>query len=116
MIPRYTRPALGSLWTDEARMETWRRVEVAACDELPGLLGSDGPGESELEAIRAATFTVAAVDERERLTDHDMAAFVDVLCASAGEAGRWIHYGLTSSDVLDTALALQLKAVGEVVL
>ena len=116
MIPRYTRPALGDLWTDDARMQTWRRVEVAACEELPGLLGDGGPDEAALEAIRAATFTVAAVDERERLTDHDMAAFVDVLAASAGEAGRWIHFGLTSSDVLDTALALQLRAVGEVVL
>ncbi len=116
MIPRYTRPALGELWTDQARMETWRRVEVAACEELPGLLGADGPSEAELAAIRGARFTVAAVDERERLTDHDMAAFVDVLAESAGEAGRWIHFGLTSSDVLDTALALQLKAVGEVVL
>jgi adenylosuccinate lyase len=57
---------------------------------------------------------VEAVNERELLTDHDMAAFVDVLAASAGEAGRWIHFGLTSSDVLDTALALQLRAVGEV--
>ena len=95
-------------------METWRQVEVAACDELPGLLGDGGPTASEVEAIRAATFTVQAVDERERLTDHDMAAFVDVLAASAGEAGRWIHFGLTSSDVLDTALALQLRAVGEV--
>ena len=50
------------------------------------------------------------------MTDHDVAAFVDVLGASAGEAGRWIHFGLTSSDVLDTALALQLRAVGEVIL
>ena len=116
MIPRYTRPALGELWTDEARMETWRRVEVAACEELPALLGGSGPTEAELEAVRAATFTVQAVDERERVTDHDMAAFVDVLGASAGPAGRWIHFGLTSSDVLDTALALQLTAVGEVVL
>jgi adenylosuccinate lyase len=97
-------------------METWRQVEVAACEELPGLLGDGGPDEGTLQAIRAATFTVAAVDQRERLTDHDMAAFVDVLAASAGEAGRWIHFGLTSSDVLDTALALQLRAVGEVVL
>ncbi len=116
MIPRYTRPALGELWTDEARMETWRRVEVAACEELPALLGDAGPSARDLDAIRAATFTVAAVDEREKVTDHDMAAFVDVLGASAGPAGRWIHFGLTSSDVLDTALALQLKAVGEVVL
>jgi len=97
-------------------METWRRVEVACCEELPGLLGSDGPSEAELEAIRAATFEVEAVNEREKVTDHDMAAFVDVLAQSAGEPGRWIHFGLTSSDVLDTALALQLQAVGEVVL
>src|SRR5205807_7651530 len=83
--------------------------------ELPELLGEDRPSEGELEAIRAAGFTVAAVNERERETDHDLAAFVDVLAASAGEAGRWIHFGLTSSDVLDTALALQLRAAGEVI-
>ena len=120
-------------------METWRRVEVAACEELPGLLtpssaphevehpeghtqgahgrqadgGGEGPTPAELEAIRSATFSVEAVNERERTTDHDVAAFVDVLSASAGEAGRWIHFGLTSSDVLDTALALQLRAAGE---
>ena len=117
MIPRYTRPQLGRLWTDEFRMEGWRRVEVAACEELPELLGAgNGPTPAELEAIRGATFTVHAVQERERVTDHDVAAFVDVLAASAGEAGRWIHFGLTSSDVLDTALALQLSAVGEMVL
>jgi adenylosuccinate lyase len=116
VIPRYTRPELGVLWTDEARMETWRRVEVAACEELPALLGEgEGPTPAELDAIRAATFTVEAVNERERTTDHDVAAFVDVLSASAGEAGRWIHFGLTSSDVLDTALALQLKAAGDAV-
>jgi len=90
-------------------METWRRVEVAACEAM------DGPSAGELEAIRAAAFTVAAVQEREQITDHDVAAFVDVLSASAGDAGRWIHFGLTSSDVLDTALALQLRAAGEIV-
>jgi adenylosuccinate lyase len=110
VIARYTRPAMGALWTDEARMETWRRVEVAACEEM------DGPTEQELEAIRSATFTVEAVHERERVTDHDVAAFVDVLARSAGPAGRWIHFGLTSSDVLDTALALQLRGAGEIVL
>src|SRR6201999_1257526 len=87
-----------------------RRVEVAACEEL------DGPSEQELDAIRAATFTVEAIAERERVTDHDTAAFVDVLAESAGPAGRWIHHGLTSSDVLDTGLALQLRRVGELVL
>jgi adenylosuccinate lyase len=97
-------------------MQTWRQVEITACEELPGLLGEgEGPSPAEIEAIRAARFTVAAVDERELTTDHDMAAFVDVLAASAGPAGRWIHFGLTSSDVLDTALALQLRAVGEVI-
>ncbi len=107
---------MGALWTDEARMETWRRVEVAACEELPGLLGEgNGPTPAQLEAIRAATFTVEEVNERERTTDHDVAAFVDMLSATAGEAGRWIHFGLTSSDVLDTALALQLRAAGEVI-
>ena len=107
MIARYTRPELGAVWTDEARMTAWRDVEVAAAEAL------EGPSEAELEAIRAATFTVEAVNERERVTDHDVAAFVDVLSSSAGEAGRWIHFGLTSSDVLDTALALQLKRAGE---
>ncbi|MDX6697840.1 MAG: adenylosuccinate lyase [Solirubrobacteraceae bacterium] len=109
MIARYTRPEIGALWTDEARMEAWRRVEVAAAEEL------EGPTPAELDAIRGATFTVEAVQERERVTDHDVAAFVDVLSGSAGDAGRWIHFGLTSSDVLDTALALQVQAAGGVV-
>src|SRR5256714_10827906 len=109
VIARYTRPELGAIWTDEARMEAWRRVEVAAAEEL------DGPSADEVEAIRAATFTVAAVQEREAVTDHDVAAFVDVLAGSAGPAGRWIHFGLTSSDVLDTALALQLQQAGAVI-
>jgi adenylosuccinate lyase len=113
VIDRYTRPELGSVWTDEARMEAWRQVEVAAAEELEG---PEGPSAEELDAIRAATFTVDAVRERERVTDHDMAAFVDVLAKSAGPAGRWIHFGLTSSDVLDTALALQIRAAGEVIL
>jgi adenylosuccinate lyase len=115
MIARYTRPELGRLWSEEARMDAWRRVELAACEELPGLLGVDGPSAAELEAIRGASFTVGEVEERERVTEHDVAAFVDVLAASVGEAGRWIHFGLTSSDVLDTALALQLRAAGEVI-
>jgi adenylosuccinate lyase len=115
VIPRYTRPELGRLWTDEARMDAWRRVEIAASEELPGLLGEAGPTEAELEAIRGAGFTVEAVQERERVTEHDVAAFVDVLASSAGEAGRWIHFGLTSSDVLDAALALQLRAAGDVI-
>jgi adenylosuccinate lyase len=114
VIDRYTRPELGAVWTDEARMSAWRDVEVAAAEAL-GEEARGGPGPEELDAIRAATFTVEAVKERERVTDHDVAAFVDVLGASAGPAGRWIHFGLTSSDVLDTALGLQLKRAGAVI-
>jgi adenylosuccinate lyase len=111
MIDRYTRDEIGALWTDAARFESWRLVEVAACEEL------DGPTETDLEAIRGATATAEQVAEREKVLDHDVAAFVDVLSASAGQpAGRWIHYGLTSSDVLDTALAVQLRDVGTIVL
>ena len=110
VIPRYTRAELAEIWSDHARFEAMRQVEVAACEEM------DGPTAEELEAIRRATFTVEAIAEREKTTDHDTAAFVDVLAASAGPAGRWIHHGLTSSDVLDTGLALQLRTVGELVL
>ncbi len=109
MIARYTRPELAGIWSDEARFEAWRQVEVAACEEM------EGPTTEELAAIRAARFTVEAVAERERTTGHDVAAFVDVLSDAAGPAGRWIHFGLTSSDVLDTALALQLRSTGEVI-
>jgi adenylosuccinate lyase len=109
VIARYTRPELGRIWSDEAQLETWRQVEVAACEEM------EGPTDEELEAIRSASTTVEAVQERERVTDHVMAAFVDQMATSAGPAGRWIHFGLTSSDVLDTGLALQLRDVGQVV-
>jgi adenylosuccinate lyase len=110
LITRYTRRELADAWSDHARWEAMRQVEVAACEEM------EGPTEAELDAIRAATFTVEAIDEREKVTDHDTAAFVDVLSDSVGAASRWIHYGLTSSDVLDTGLALQIKHVAELVL
>jgi adenylosuccinate lyase len=110
VITRYTHPRLAELWSDHAHFDAMREVEVAACEEL------EGPTQEELEAIRRATFTVPEIAEREKVTDHDTAAFVDVLAESAGPAGRWIHHGLTSSDVLDTGLALQLRRVAEVVL
>ena len=110
MIARYTRPELDEIWSDRAHFDAMRQVEVAACEEM------DGPSAAELAAIRAATFSVEEIAEREKTTAHDTAAFVDVLAASAGPAGRWIHLGLTSSDVLDTALALQLRRVAATVL
>ncbi|HUB99524.1 MAG TPA: adenylosuccinate lyase [Solirubrobacterales bacterium] len=113
MIPRYTRPEIGAEWTPQAKMEAWLEVELAATEAW----AEEGvvPGEVAVAARTNASFTVEAVDEREKVTDHDVAAFVDVVAESVGEGGRWIHYGLTSSDVLDTALALQLRRAGEIV-
>ncbi|HET7485499.1 MAG TPA: adenylosuccinate lyase, partial [Solirubrobacterales bacterium] len=114
MIPRYTRPEIGAVWSPQRKLECWLEVELAATEAW----AEEGvvPCEAAEAARAKAAFTVEAVDEREKVTDHDVAAFVDVVAASVGEHGRWIHYGLTSSDVLDTALALQLREAGEVVL
>jgi len=114
VIPRYTRPEIGAVWTPQAKLDSWLEVELAATEAW----AAEGvvPEEAAREAREKAAFTVEAVDEREKVTDHDVAAFVDVVAASVGKHGRWIHYGLTSSDVLDTALALQLRRAGEVVL
>jgi adenylosuccinate lyase len=114
VISRYTREELGAVWTQQRKLETWLEVELAATEALAdaGVV----PGEAAAACRERARFTVEEVNEREKVTDHDVAAFVDVVAASIGEEGRWIHYGLTSSDVLDTALALQLRAAGEVVI
>jgi adenylosuccinate lyase len=113
VIPRYTREEIGAVWTQQRRMETWLQVELAATDAW----AAEGvvPEEAAGAARERASFTVEAVEERERTTGHDVAAFVDVVSASIGDQGRWLHYGLTSSDVLDTALALQLRDAGEIV-
>src|SRR5215204_7260961 len=94
-------------------METWLQVELAATDAW----AAEGavPEEAARGCREKAAFTVEAVEERERTTGHDVAAFVDVVSNSIGEEGRWLHYGLTSSDVLDTALALQLGDAGELI-
>jgi adenylosuccinate lyase len=114
MIERYTRPAIGEVWSAQRKLECWLAVELAATEAWAeeGMV----PREAAEAARANAAFTVEAVMEREKVTDHDVAAFVDVVAASVGEHGRWIHYGLTSSDVLDTALALQLREAGELVL
>ena len=104
MIPRYSLPAMAVLWTDEARMGRWLEIELLATEAWASL--GVVPTVDAQQARASATFTVAAVDEREQITDHDVAAFVDVVQESVGgTAGKWIHYGLTSSDVVDTALA-----------
>ena len=112
MIERYTRDEIGAVWTDERRMERWLEVELAATDALAA--AGTVPAEAAAACRERASFTVEAVKERERTTNHDVAAFIDVVAASIGEEGRWIHYGLTSSDVLDTALGLQLVEAGTI--
>jgi adenylosuccinate lyase len=110
VIDRYTRPEIGAVWSEQRKLETWLTVELAAIDALEemGVVPPD-----DAAAIRdRVSFTVDEVKEREKVTDHDVAAFVDVVAASVGEPGRWIHHGLTSSDVLDTALALQMTSAG----
>jgi adenylosuccinate lyase len=112
LIERYTRDEMGSVWTPQAKMDAWLRVELAATDawSAEGVV----PPEAAAACRERAAFTVDAVNERERITNHDVAAFIDVVAESVGDHGRWIHYGLTSSDVLDTALATQLAAAGEI--
>ncbi len=114
MITRYTRPEIGAVWEQQRRMEGWLLVELAATDALAaaGIV----PAEAAQACRERAAFTVEAVEERERETGHDVAAFIDVVAASIGEQGRWIHYGLTSSDVLDTATGLQIIEAGTIVL
>src|SRR5207244_12589794 len=91
-------------------VDAWLEVELAAVDALAeqGVV----PAADAARIRERAAFTVDAVKEREKVTDHDVAAFVDVVAQSVGPEGRWVHHGLTSSDVLDTALALQLTAAG----
>jgi adenylosuccinate lyase len=110
VIERYTRPEMGAVWSERRRLDAWLQVELAVVDALAEQ-GVVPAGDADVIRDRAS-FTVEAVKERERVTDHDVAAFVDVVAESVGEAGRWIHHGLTSSDVLDTALALQLSQAG----
>jgi adenylosuccinate lyase len=110
VIARYSRDEIAAVWSDERRMRGWLEVELAATDAWAE--HGKVPPEAAAACRERGAFTVEAVKERERETNHDVAAFVDVVAASIGEEGRWIHYGLTSSDVLDTALALQLVEAG----
>jgi adenylosuccinate lyase len=106
MIERYTRPEMGNLWTDEARFRTWLEVELAVCDAL-GARGRIPP--DDLAAIRErAGFDVRRIAEIEAEVRHDVIAFLTSVSERVGPPSRHIHYGLTSSDVLDTALALTL--------
>ena len=114
MIGRYTRPEIGAVWTDERRLERWLDVELAALDGWVGLGVVPAPAVDEIRA--KAHPDVERAREIERRTNHDVIAFTESIAEQVGPAARWFHYGLTSSDVVDTGLALQLRDAGAIVL
>lgn len=114
MIPRYTRPEMGRIWSEEHKIELWLRVEIAVAEAWAeaGVVPSEA-----LERIRGARCDLARMREIEAEVDHDVIAFIRATVESIGEeAGRFFHLGLTSSDVIDTALALQLVEASDLLL
>jgi adenylosuccinate lyase len=107
MIPRYSRPEMARIWSDENRFAAWLKVEIAATEALAeaGIVPR-----TALSAIKSkARFDVARIDSIEKEVQHDVIAFVSDVAESVGPEGRWLHYGLTSSDVVDTALAMLMR-------
>ena len=114
MIARYTRPEMGAIWSDQRRFETWLDVELAATDALVDA-GVVPAGDARTLRERAA-FDIARIDEIEQTTQHDVIAFTTAVAEKVGPAARWLHFGLTSSDVIDTAQALQLRQACDLIL
>ncbi len=111
MIPRYTRPEMGRIWSDEHQLDLWLKVELAVCEawtEL-GVIPED-----DMQTIRGATIQSERMAEVFRETHHDVISFTRSVAERLGPAGRWIHLGLTSNDVKDTALSLQVQEAAEV--
>jgi adenylosuccinate lyase len=115
VIARYSRPEMNRIWSDEGKLAGWLEVELAALDGWAevGMIPAE-----DVAVIRATAKppTPERVAEIELTTDHDLAAFVDAVSEQLGPEGRWVHYGLTSSDVVDTALALQMQDAGKLIL
>jgi adenylosuccinate lyase len=111
VIARYARPAMARIWSDENRLARWLDVELAALAAWAevGAIPADDVAQIRERAVAP---TAERVAEIERVTDHDVAAFVDAVSEQVGPPGRWVHYGLTSSDVVDTALSLQIQDAG----
>jgi len=119
VIPRYSLPEMAALFTDEARFEMWLEVEVLAVEGWAGVgvVPAEAAAAVRARAPKVTPELVAAVEERERVTDHDVAAFVDVVQDAIGPPdGSWVHYGLTSSDVVDTALCATLVRAADLLL
>jgi adenylosuccinate lyase len=115
VIARYSRPAMAGIWSDQGRLQRWLEVELAALEGWTEIGAVPADAAREIRD-RAVVPTAQRVAEIERETQHDVAAFVDAVAENLGPAGRFLHYGLTSSDVVDTALSLQIRAAGALVL
>src|SRR5438445_7177219 len=113
MISRYTHPEMGRIWSDRRRYETWLQVEVAAADAMAaaGIV----PADAARDIRERGSFDIARIEEIERTTQHDVIAFTTAVAERVGPAARWLHFGLTSSDVIDTAQALQMREACDVI-
>ena len=114
MIDRYTRPPMRAVWSEEKKFATWLEIEVLACEALAEL--GQIPAEDARLIRERARFSIPEIDEIERRTQHDVIAFLENVAGYVGPAARWIHQGLTSSDVLDTTLAVQMTAATDLLL
>ena len=112
MIPRYTRPEMGHIWSEDYQFDLWLKIEVAACEAWAE---SGVISESDMAAIRRATFSRDEYDKQFDATKHDIVSFTRAVTANMGTEGRWIHHGLTSNDVKDTALSMQMRAAVELI-
>jgi adenylosuccinate lyase len=114
MIARYTLPAMGKIWEDEFKFSTWLKIEILACEALNKF---GAIPEKDLKLIKSkAKFDVKRILEIEETTKHDVIAFLTNVAEHVGPASRHIHYGMTSSDILDTTLSYQMKTAGELLL
>ena len=113
MIRRYTNPEMGAIWSEQRRYETWLDVELAAADAMAeaGIV----PGEAARELRAKAAFDISRIEEIEKTTQHDVIAFTTAVAENVGPSARWLHFGLTSSDVVDTAQALQMRQACDVI-
>ncbi len=114
MIERYTLPEMGAVWSQQNKFQRWLDVEIAVC-EVHAEMGTI-PSDAVTEIKAKAAFTVERISEIEKTTDHDVIAFTTNLAENIGDAARFVHYGLTSSDVVDTANALQLRDACDILL
>ncbi|MTD32033.1 adenylosuccinate lyase [Planomicrobium sp. YIM 101495] len=112
MIARYTRPEMGAIWTDENRYQAWLEVEILACEAWAEI--GDIPKEDAAKIRENASFSVDRILEIEEETRHDVVAFTRAVSETLGEERKWVHYGLTSTDVVDTALSYLIKQANEI--